>query len=353
MEFAINPKVTFGFDQLCSLQLETKQDFDPEYLGLKHELVEAYRSIESMEIELSKAIISYNFLQTHKVDKALGVYLCNTFGLESITGLPRELHYLGSQTACTEICLEGLGSFIVETVKKIAQFFINMFNTIMRFFGLKSARQKAVEHELDKVERKINGLDTREFSSLIKKNVKCSVDTMQIKELDRVTSDLLNMYDLITSHKDETDIKSLVSSTSGILTTLGYGVKDEYKIVALPTGLPYTELKANTTLNIENELGIRNIEDVFNSINNVKKIIRISIDLQKWYPANLKKYAQRASSIKVDPNDPSTQKTQIENVKQLNEEQKCQAYICKMIVLFLDLSDLLCARTVATLKSLL
>ena len=345
-------KPSLGFDRLCSLFQEKEQEFVQESVGFKHELNEAYRGIEALEVELNKALNAYNFLQTHKVDKGLGIYLCNTFGLESITGLPKELHYSGDATTCTEICLEGLGSFIATTVKKIVQFFINLFNTIMRFFGLKSNRQKATEFELHKVERKISAVNDLEFKTLVNKNIKCSVETMRIGELMAVATDLITMYELINNHKDTADIKALVSATSGILTKLGYTVKDEYKIV-YAQGLPYRVYPANTNVNIENELGIKEKKNVYETVRTVEKIISISIDMQRWYPANLKKYANRASCIKVDPNDPETQKLQLESIKQLNEEQKCQAYICKMIVLFLELSDMLCARSVATLKSLM
>ena len=341
-----------GFNLLCSEESEACRNVDPEYLGMKLDLIEAYKGMEALEVEFNKALNAYNFLKTHKVDKSFGMYICDTFGLESITGLPRELHYTGDATVCTEICLEGLGSFLVETVKKIVQFFINLFNTIMRFFGIKSNRQKATEYNFQKIERRLHELDDIEFSAAIKQDIKCSVETMRIEQLKEITTDLVTMYELINNHKDTTDIKALVSGTSGILSKLGYKVQDEYKIV-FATGLPYKVYNANTALNIANELGIKRKDDVYSTIQGVKKIIGLSVDLQRRYPANLKKYANRASSIKIDPNDPESQKLHLESIKQLNEEQKCQAYLCKMIVLFLELSDLLCARSVSTLKSLM
>lgn len=340
------------FNLLCKEIANNFNDTDPEYLGFKLELIDACRGMEALELDLNRAISAYDFLTNHKVDKGLGIYLCDVFGLESITGLPRELHYIGNQTTCTEICLEGLGSFLVETVKKIVQFFINLFNTIMRFFGIKSSRQKATEAAFQKIERRVNSLDDLTFKSIVNMDVKCNVETMRLEELENIATDLATMYELISNHKDVNDIKALVSGTSGMLTKLGYKVQDEYKIV-FSTGLPYRTYTANTTLNISASLGIKNKQSVLDTITRAKKIINMSVDLQRWYPANLKKYANRASSIKIDPNDPETQNLHMESIKKLNEEQKCQAYLCKMIVLFLELSDLLCARTVSTLKSIL
>jgi hypothetical protein len=175
---------------------------------------------------------------------------------------------------------------------------------------------------------------------------------MKVSELKTLSTDLFLMYELITNNKDTEDLKELISSTSGMLTKLGYKVHNEYKI-DIDKGLPYKSIAANSVTNIETGLGIRQKSDVNEAIECVKKLITLTIEIQRWYPANLKKYANRASIIGESADDPAVQAAHLESIKVLNQEQKCQAYLCKMIVMFLELADLYCARVVATFKSIL
>lgn len=340
-----------GFNTICSLipAVEQYDPVNPEYVELRSFLNVATEEYAKLNIEFNKAYAAFEFLQTHNVDKGLVCYLNSTFGLEELTGLPKECLYTG--TASTSICLEGLGTVLVNVVKKIIEFFKKLYETIMRFLGIKTFRQRKIEGDLNTIKRKIEAMSDIEFNGAIKQNVKCNVMTMRVSELDKLMNDIQSIYQLLNSHKDTDNLQALISATAGMLTKIGHKTENEYKIVS-DTGLPYTVFEANQVLNIESSFGIKDKATVFSRIDTINKILDTVTDIQKWYPANLKKYANRASSIKIDPNDPSTSQLHEESIKKLNEEQKCQAYLCKYIVIYLELVDMMCARAIATFGSI-
>lgn len=340
-----------GFNSICALvpEVERYESINPEYADLRSFLSAATEEYAKLDLEFNKAYKAYEFLKTHEVDKGLAYYLNDTFALEELTGLPKECLYTSASS--TAICLEGLGTVLVNVVKKIIEFFRKLYETIMRFLGIKTFRQRKIEGDLNTIKRKIEAMSDMEFHGVIKQNVKCNVTTMRVSELDKLMDDVQAIYQLLNSHKDTDNLQALISSTSGMLTKIGHRTENEYKIVS-DAGLPYTVFEANQVLNIESSFGIKDKATVYSRINTIEKILDTVVDIQKWYPANLKKYANRASSIKVDPNDPETVKLHEASIKKLNEEQKCQAYICKFIVIYLELVDMMCARAIATFGSI-
>lgn len=343
-----------GFETICALVPEPKQDYIvelPEYLSLTAIMKQAHTAFEQYQTEFHRVFTAYEFLQDHKVDKGFLAYLDTTYGLEEMTGLPKECLLAGNVESYTSICMEGLGSMLVTVVKKIIEFFKKLYETIMRFLGIKTFRQRKIEGDLNTIKRKIESMSDDEFRSAIRQNVKCNVTTMKISELDKLIGDIQDIYYTLNSHKDVDDIKTLISATGGMLTKIGYKTENEYKIVS-DAGLPYTVFEANQTLNIESSFGIKDKATVYSRIDTIGRILDTVTDIQRWYPANLKKYATRASSIKVDPNDPETVKLHEASIKKLNEEQKCQAYMCKFIVIYLELVDMMCARAIATFGSI-
>ena len=342
-----------GFEFICSMVPETakKQEYElPDYISFKSVLIQASSAFEQLDKEFHKAYTAYEFLHTHKVDKGFLTYLDSTYGLEDMTGLPKECLFNGNVGAYTSICMEGLGTVLINIVKRIIEFFKKLYETIMRFLGVKTFRQRKIEGDLNTIKRKVEAMSDGEFHSVIKQNVKCNVMTMRISELDKLIDDVQTIYHLLNSHKDVDNLQSLISATSGMLSKIGHRTENEYKIIN-DTGLPYQVFEANQTLNIESSFGIKDKATIFSRIDAINRILDSVTDIKRWYPANLQKYATRATSVKIDPNDPESVKLHEASIKKLNEEQKCQAYLCKFIVIYLELVDLLCARAVATLGS--
>lgn len=339
-----------GFSSLCSL-VPAEEHYEPvnaEYEELRSFFGSALEEYNKLDAEYNKALKAYSFLKTHKVDKGLATYLSDTFALEEVTGLPKECLYTGS--ASTSICMEGLGTVLVNIVKKIIAFFKKLYESIMRFFGIKTFRQRRTEGELNTIKRKLEAMSDMEFTGAIKQNVKCNVETMRISEIDKVIGDLAQFYNTLMQHKDTDQIQQLITGTSGILTKIGYKTENEYRI-AQGTGLPYQVFTRDSVLNIESSFGIKDKATIYSRIATILKILDTTTELRRWYPANLQKYAQRATTIKLDSNDQASVDAYEESIRKLNEEQKCQAYMCRFIVIYLELVDMLCARAIATFGS--
>lgn len=334
-----------GFGSICAI-VPAKEEYDflcGEYEQLHSFINSALEEYRKLDLEVTRACNAYDFVKIYGVDKGLASFLSDTFALEEITGIPRTC----LSSAPSIVCLEGLGSFIINIVKRIVEFFKKLYETIMRFLGVKTFRQRRIEKDLVTIKRKIENTSDVEFKGIVKQNIKCNVPTMSLVELDRFIEDVGSIYGLLVQHKDTSDIKALVSATSGMLTQIGYKTVDEYKIV-IDKGLPYKDFKANVTLNIEANLGIKDRIDITSRIDSINKILNTLTDVRRWYPANLQKYASRAQNIQIDPNDPRTIELHEESIKKLNEEQKCQAYMCKYIVIYLEFVDTMCARAIAT-----
>ena len=340
-----------GFNSLCSLvpAEEHYEPVDPEYEELRAFFSTAFEEYDKLNQEYIRTSKAYNFLKTHKVDKGLATYLNDTFALEEVTGLPKECLYTGS--ACTSICLEGLGTVLVNVVKKIIAFFKKLYESILRFLGIKTFRQRKIEGDLNAIKRKIESMSDLEFNGAIKQNIKCNVETMRVSEIDKVISDLELFYNVLMQHKDTDQIQQLVSGTSGILSKLGYKTENEYRIVE-STGLPYQVLTRDSVVNIESSYGIKDKATVYSRIATILKLLDTTTEIKRWYPVNLQKYAQRATTIKLDQNDPASVEAYEESIRKLNEEQKCQAYMCRFIVLYVEMVDMLCARSIATFGSI-
>lgn len=339
-----------GFGSLCSL-IPAEENYEPvnaEYEELRSFFGSALEEYNKLDAEYNQVLKAYNFLKTHKVDKGLATYLSDTFALEEVTGLPKECLYAGSTS--TSICMEGLGTVLVNVVKKIIAFFKKLYESIMRFFGIKTFRQRRTEGELNTIKRKLEAMSDMEFTGAIKQNVKCNVETMRISEINKVIGDLEQFYNTLMQHKDTDKIQQLITGTSGMLTKIGYKTENEYRIVQ-STGLPYQVFTRDSVLNIESSFGIKDRATIFSRIATILKILDTTTELRRWYPANLQKYAQRATTIKLDPNDQASVDAYEESIRKLNEEQKCQAYICRFIVIYLELVDMLCARAIATFGS--
>lgn len=334
-----------GFNAICAT-VPTKEEYDfscGEYEELRSFINSALEEYRKFDLSITRAFNAYDFVKIYGVDKGLASFLSDTFALEEITGIPRNC----LSSAPTVVCLEGLGSFIINVVKRIIEFFKKLYETIMRFLGIKTFRQRRIEKDLDTIKRKVENMSDIEFKGIIKQNIKCNVSTMSLVELDRFIEDIGSIYGLLVQHKDTNDIKALVSATSGMLTQIGFKTVDEYKIVA-DKGLPYKDFNSNVTLNIENDFGIKDRMDIVSRIHSINEILSTLTDIRRWYPANLQKYASRAQNIQIDPNDPRTIELHEESIRKLNEEQKCQAYMCKYIVIYLEFVDTLCARAIAT-----
>ena len=338
-----------GFSSICALvpAEEHYEPANPEYEELRSFFSSAIEEYNKLEAEYNRAYKAYCFLKTHKVDKGLASYLNDTFALEEVTGLPKECLCMAN----TSICMEGIGTVLVNVVKKIIAFFKKLYESIMRFFGIKTFRQRKTESDLNAIKRKIEAMSDLEFNGAIKQNVKCNVETMRVSEIDKVIGDLEQFYNTLMQHKDTDQIQQLISGTSGMLSKIGYKTENEYRI-AQGTGLPYQVFTRDSVLNIESSFGIKDKATVYSRIATILKILDTTTELKRWYPANLTKYSQRATTVKLDPNDPGSVEAYEESIRKLNEEQKCQAYMCRFIVIYIELVDMLCARSIATFGSI-
>ena len=337
------------FDLLCDISnKDTPSDSSSIQIKNESEYIDGFCSLSNVQNEFAvleesfnNSVRAYKFLEHHKVDNAIYNVLCDQFGLEEIVGLPRNCINASNQAAYNVVCLEGMGSFIKDICKRIWEFFMNLYRTVMNFFGIRSFRHRKLESELIRIQRAVEGMGESEFGTINRSEFKSNVPVMNVRVLDTLYTDMEDMYNTLMSVKDVEKISGLVNATSGLLTRLGYQIVQEYHI-SDPSALPYEEFKKGETIKAE-ELGFHGKGDVIQRINRVLKIQKTLLDLERWYPANLKKYAARAEVAAKSTG--SNAQTAIQN---LNEEQKCQAYECKYIVIYMTLVDFLCARTIAS-----
>lgn len=339
-----------GFKQIIGICPATPKPVFPEvdYLQLRDELFSAHTEFCKLQQELDIAFKAQSFLKSHKVDSSIFNYLCDSIGFEEYVELPVNCITVATESVCTEICLEGLGSFIANVCKKIIAFFKKLYETIMNFFGIRTYRHRQTESRLNSTLNKLSAMRSADFIAVINSTIRCNAPTANIKELTKICNDLNVFYLDLNACKDLSNLNALTSRLGGTLTKLGHKVQNEYKLVK-DTGLPYTEFAPNTDLSVNGDLGITNKGDVQSLIRRVMDILDTILDLQRWYPANLKKYAARATEFSNQSvNDPESAALQAESLKELNNEQKCQAFLCAAICLYTTCVEYLCARTIAT-----
>ena len=343
--------MNLGFNLLCSnnsiADMNNEQDIVTQ--GNEAEYIDDFCMLSAVQLEYGyleelfhQASSAYDFLKHHRVDNGLYEVLCTRFGLEEMVGLPRGCINSANSMAYTQVCLEGLGSFLKNICHKIWEFFMKLYRTIMNFFGIRTFRHRKLENELIRIVRAVDKLSDAEFGSINRSEFRANVPVMSARTIDLVCSDVESLYNVIMTTKDVEKIEGMVNAASGILTRIGCEVVNEYQIKDAPT-FPYSESKEGTTINTETEIGVRNKSDIVSRINRVLKIQKTLLDLQRWYPANLQKYAAQAEASSKAP-ESEAQKT----IQVLNERQKCQAFECKMIVIYMTYVDYLCARTIAS-----
>lgn len=340
-----------GFNLLVSLNSEPYQDQDIVTSGNESEYINDFIMLNQVQVEygyleemFNQASTAYKFLQHNRIDNAIYEVLCDRFGMEEMVGLPRHCVNAANSMAYTQVCLEGLGSFLKDICKRIWEFFMKLYRTIMNFFGIRSFRHRKLENELIRIMRSVDKLNDATFGAINRSEFRSNVPVLSARTLDLVCNDMETMYNLLMANKDVENIKGLVNATSGLLTKLGCEVVNEYQIKDAPT-LPYTdsEFKEGSAIHTESDIGVRNKSEIISRIQRVLKIQKTLLDIQRWYPANLDKYAHQAEVAAKTP-DSEAQKT----VQVLNERQKCQAYECKFIVVYMVYVDYLCARTIGS-----
>ena len=343
--------MNLGFNLLCfnetvsdgySGQDIVTQGYEPDYIDDFCMIGSVQFEYAYLEELFNQASNAYKFLQHHRVDNGLYEVLCTRFGMEEMVGLPRGCINAANSMAYTQVCLEGLGSFLKNICKRIWEFFMKLYRTIMNFFGIRSFRHRKMENELIRIMRAVDKLSDAEFGAINRSEFVANVSVMSARTIDLVCSDVESLYNVIMTTKDVEKIDGMVNAASGILTKIGCEVVNEYQIKDAPT-FPYSESKEGTTINTETEIGVRSKSDITARINRVLKIQKTVLDLQRWYPANLQKYAAQAELSAKAP-ESEAQKT----IQVLNERQKCQAFECKMIAVYMTYVDYLCARTIAS-----
>lgn len=343
-----------GFKCLIDICPSTQKREFPEtdYLELRDELNKSHAEFCKLQQSLDVALRSQAWLSHNKINSGIYSYLCDTIGFEEFVEMPAGCINNATANVCTEICLEGLGTFISNLCKKIIEFFKKLYETIMNFFGIRTYRHRQTENKLYDIQEKIDAMSDSEFRAQCSKDIKCSVPTANIKELSKACVDLKAFFNDLNASKDIDKLDALVSRIGGSLTKLGHKVQNEYKLVK-DSGLPYREFNANVTLNIQTDLNITDKGGPKALIHEVTELLDTVLDIQRWYPANLKKYAARATEFqKQNVKDSEDATLQAESIKQLNEEQKCQALLCASICLYTSCIEYVCARTIATLGSI-
>ena len=330
---------------------EIPDDPNCAYESVRVDLISQLNEIHILQQTLDSTLKVISFLESNTLNTSVMSYIQDTFGIEEIIGIPLTSITPQNQEICSELCLEGFKTIILDIIAKIVAFFKKLYDTIVNFLGIKSFRFRKIEHDLHGIQQNITAMTDEDFQKKINRVIRCNTTTMRLKDMDNLIADCNEFYNLIGRSKDIAQLSGLITTTAGMLTKIGYKVKDEYKIEN-EAGLPYELLEENQPLNIHTSFGISSKHDVNTRIDQILKIQETILDLGKWYPVNLKKYAARATNIAVVPGDAEAEKLQKENIIALNEEQKCQAYLCKMIILYTNLVDLLCAKGIATFKSI-
>lgn len=318
---------------------------DVDYIELHGILFKAQKEFFELDDAYQKCLNIQNTLKRTKVDNGIYNVLCDSFGMEEYIGLPRNCINAANATAYTEVCLEGLGSYLVDIGKKIVAFFKKLYETVMNFFGIRSFRHRHMENELVRLSRAVDKMDDATFNAKCNTEFKANVNLVTMKTLDDICLDMETMYNLLTKNSDVENVKTLVTATSGVLTKLGFGIANEFMIKDPENGsINYTEIVAGETIKPESTLGIKFKSDITGRLDRILKIQKTLLDVKRWYPMNLQKYAKRAEAISKSSDQESAQ----QSLQTLNEDQRCQAYLCKYILEYMQIVDFMCTKAVGT-----
>lgn len=336
--------MNLNFSLIANLEPEvTPPSMDDSMVEDRLFLSSAPSCYQQLEQEYKRATCAYRLLQEKPIDNALYEYFCSTFAIDDVIGLPKGVINAANQRAYTAVCMEGFASYISDIVNRIVAFFMRLYEAIRNILGLRTFRHRNIEASLNRILSKVSAMSHIEFDSILQRDIKVDATTFTMKVFDTLILDCENMYRLMLDTKDVDNIQTLTTATSGALLKLGYKVQDEYKIV-FDKEPNYPGFVENTIVTPGSSFQIRSTSDVTERIRRLLLTLKTILDVEKWYPMNLKKYAERASKAEVPDNSDQTQK----NLEKLSEEQKCQAYLCKFIVIYMNIVDSLCARSIAT-----